>query len=156
MYAISLKRDEHLTPPSHHRRRPTVKGAFLPSTRANCFICHEDLTEFSVKCDKCDLVACKHHAGFVNEAHFKRYQRSTNKSWLCSKHGLLFHCSRCGDPLDSCEQSRKIVITNPIGCEYVDAKGEYCSTWICLEKCASKPADFDGIWYCDLHRDAKR
>ena len=132
-------------------------GTLLLNTYQKTFSEYEDehpQDRNVVKCDKCDLMACKHHAGFANEAHLKRYERSKKKSWLCSNHGHLFHCKACGDPLDSCEPSRKIVITNPIGCDYQDAKGEYCSTWICLEKCAGKPADFDGTWYCDVHRGA--
>jgi hypothetical protein len=122
----------------------------------NCFVCHQDLTSvFSVKCDNCDLAACKHHAGFANDAHFRRYERTKKKSWLCSTHGNLRHCTKCGDPYDSCEQSKVVVIKgqSAIGCEYRDEKGEYvCSTWLCLQKCAGKPPGFDGTWYCGVHQ----
>tara|TARA_B110001450_G_scaffold249429_2_gene266816 strand:- start:1128 stop:2873 length:1746 start_codon:yes stop_codon:yes gene_type:complete len=122
----------------------------------NCFICHQDLTSvFSVKCDNCDLMACKHHAGFANEAHFRRYERTKKKSWRCSTHGNLRHCTKCGDPYDSCEHSKVVVIKgqSAIGCEYQNGRGDYvCSTWLCMQKCAGKPPGFVGTWYCDVHQ----
>ena len=121
-----------------------------------CFVCASDLSNpatFSTKCTKCNLMACKKCAGFIDDAHFQRYKKSRAKEWLCSNHGRLSHCFKCSDVITSCEEStpEKVDVKNSLGCEFEISPGVYCENWVCTIKCANKAWDFDGTWYCDEH-----